>query len=112
MGQQQGKRRHTRSTGTGQRNKMPGRKKQSNDSPEIPNRGKTSDILGLPSGKGRLSAPLLLILTHSTHYSVNMNHRYEQKHAKNKLMHEHKHATRNQVAMKNSNSCGKMLEFC
>ena len=35
---------------TRQKNKRGGSKVESNDSPEMPDRGETSDILGLPSG--------------------------------------------------------------
>ena len=38
---------------TRQKNKRGNSKVESNDSPEIPDRGETSDIPGLPSGKGR-----------------------------------------------------------
>ena len=38
-------------TGLGRRNKRGDSKVESNDSPEIPDRGETSDIPGLPSGE-------------------------------------------------------------
>ena len=39
-----------KSNGTRQKNKRGDSKVESNDSPEIPDRGETSDIPGLPSG--------------------------------------------------------------
>ena len=42
-----------RSNRTRQKNKRGDRKVESNDSPEIPDRGETSDIPGLPSGAVR-----------------------------------------------------------
>ena len=39
-----------RVTGLGRRNERGDSKVESNDSPEIPDRGETSDILGLPVG--------------------------------------------------------------
>ena len=51
MGQQAEKKRSDRkSNGTRQKNKRDDSKAESNDSPEIEDRGKTSDIPGLPSG--------------------------------------------------------------
>ena len=45
------KKRHDRkSNGSRQKNKRGDSKKESNDSPEIPDRGETLDIPGLPSG--------------------------------------------------------------
>ena len=40
-----------RARGLGRRNKREDRKGESNDSPEIPDRRVTSDILGFPSGE-------------------------------------------------------------
>ena len=40
-----------RARGLGRKNKRGDRKGESNDSPEIPDRRKTSDIPGLPSGR-------------------------------------------------------------
>ena len=50
MDQQAEKREDRESNKTGQKNKRGDRKVESNDSPEIPDRGETSDIPGLPSG--------------------------------------------------------------
>ena len=50
------KRKDRKSNRTRQKNKRGDSKVESNDSPEIPDRGETSDIQGLPSGDhlGRL----------------------------------------------------------
>ena len=54
MGQQahtkKKKKKKTESNWTRQKNKTGDSKVESNDSPEIPDRGETSDIPGLPSG--------------------------------------------------------------
>ena len=42
---------------TRQKNKRGDSKVESNDSPEIPDRGETSDIPGLPSGAVRTESP-------------------------------------------------------
>ena len=44
------KKNNTKSNRTSQKNKRGDCEVESNDSPEIPDRGETSDILGLPSG--------------------------------------------------------------
>ena len=41
---------HTENNGSKQNKKRGNRKVESNDNPEIPDRGETSDIPGLPSG--------------------------------------------------------------
>ena len=46
-----------RVTGLGKKNKRGDSKVESNDSPEIPDRGETSDIPGLPSGWGLNNRP-------------------------------------------------------
>ena len=52
MDKQAEKRQDRKSNRTRQKNKRADSKVESNDSPEIPDRGKTSDIPGLPSGRG------------------------------------------------------------
>ena len=49
------KRQDRKSNRTRQRNKTGDGKVESNDSPEIPDRGETSDIPGLPSGVTRVN---------------------------------------------------------
>ena len=51
MDQQAEKRQNRKENRTRQKNKRGDSKVESNDSPEIPDRGETSDILGLPSGR-------------------------------------------------------------
>ena len=50
MDQQAEKRKDKKGNRTRQKNKRGESKVESNDSPEIPDRGETSDIPGLPSG--------------------------------------------------------------
>ena len=52
MDQQAEKRYNRKSNRTRQKNKRADSKVESNDSPEIPDRGETSDIPGLPWGGG------------------------------------------------------------
>ena len=55
MGHWQKTGRDRKSNRSRQKNKRVDRKVESTDSPGIPNRGKTSDIPGLPSGNSRQS---------------------------------------------------------
>ena len=51
---QQAEKKDRKSNRTRQKDKGGDSKVESNDSPEIPDRGETSDILGLPSGEIQL----------------------------------------------------------
>ena len=58
MGSRQKKKKEDRkSNRTRQKNKRGDSKVESNDSPEIPDRGETSDIPGLPSGGTNMAVP-------------------------------------------------------
>ena len=69
MGQKQKNPEGSKSNRTRQNNKRADRKVESNDSPEIPDRGETSAIPGLPSGPDSLrhlkySLVLIIIIVH------------------------------------------------
>ena len=57
-----------KSNRTMQKNKRGDSKGESNDSPEIPDRGETSDIPGLPSGLPKGKAPTILHYVTNTQY--------------------------------------------